>query len=168
MPGSPCGWRGVQARNDGRENSDEEFLIRLNQIYQEKGLSTQFRRATAEEYEWAETEGGQKRRSMNDPDFGEYVTYEGISDKAPLDLSQPSPSGEHQTHGVNAKRANNFGFYRSGVWEWTENMSDWGDRVLVGGSWDYYPECAASGYRISRWADYQSYRVGPARLVRTE
>ena len=77
---------------------------------------------------------------------------EDISDKAPLDLSQPSPSGMRQPHGVKAKKPNNFGFYRSGVWEWTENENRGSRRGLVGGSWRDDPERAASGFRISGWA----------------
>ena len=138
----------VQAQNDGRKNSDEEFINKLNRVYEILGLDTRYRRATAEEFEWADTEGGMAPKLNND-DLWRYATYRDISDKDPTQHPDQSPllfSKEKQSHGVNVKEANVFGFRRSGLWEWTDNMVG-ADRVLVGGSWDYCRECAVSGIR---------------------
>ena len=47
-PELPVEW--VQARNDQKRNSDEEFIARLNLAFKLAGKDMKFRRATAKEY----------------------------------------------------------------------------------------------------------------------
>jgi hypothetical protein len=178
----------IQFRDDGLGNSDEEFLFRLNRLYESQGLSTRFRSATFREYNWADTEGGKTPKRSEDPEFWKFATYRAISDRDPSDLTKPSPSGLHQTHGVQAKKSNAFGFYRSGVWEWTKDKdntvwtaSDRGDeygaddmadqpnnsfRFLLGGSWSQYIRYSNSGFTFAdREGAANDY--GAARLVKT-
>jgi len=159
----------VQARNDHERNSDEEFIARLNLAFKLAGRDIKFRRATAKEYIWADSEGGKNPKQENDPDLWKYATWYSISNKDPArdpDDNILLASGEHQPHGVKAKNKNGFGFYRSGVWEWTDNMLG---LDLVGGSWSSGPENAVSGIRGGYWPSYYWYlSIGPARLVRTQ
>ena len=154
--------------NDREKDSDGEFINKLNRIYEILELDTRYRRATVEEYEWADTEGGRAPKLNND-DLWRYATYLEISDEDPTQHPGQSPllfSKEIQPHGVNSKEANTFGFRRSGLWEWTDNMLG-GDRVLVGGGWGSSRDYAVSGFRFGYCPNTRSTGVGPARLVRT-
>lgn len=155
----------IKAKEGESKYSDQAFIDRLNVLYEIQKLDTRFRRATAQEYSWADEAGGIAPKQIMDTEFWKYVTYHQISDRAPLDLSRPSPSGEHQTHGVKAKLPNILGFYRSGVWEWTDTVVD-SVRVLVGGSWSTVPERAVSGFRYLIHVGPRVPAIGAARLVR--
>jgi len=66
-PELPVEW--VQARNDQKRNSDEEFIARLNLAFKLAGKDMKFRRATAKEYIWADSEGNKNPKQENDPDL---------------------------------------------------------------------------------------------------
>jgi len=162
----------VQAQNSRNKNSDEEFITRLNKAFKLAGKDIRFRRATVGEYNWADTAGNQNPKLANDPELWKYSSYYTISDKAPLDLSQPSPSGEHQSHGVKAKQPNHTPdgkhFYRSSVWEWTHDTQSYTQgslRSLVGGSWAGFKEFAASDFRSAFQPYARGSDLGSARLV---
>jgi hypothetical protein len=161
----------VIAVDQGKKDSDVEFMAALKRIYSKAGLEVEFRRPTREEYHWADTEGETSPKVGNDPDLGKATPYWEISNKDPKNLSNPSPSGAHQPRSIWDNAPNAFGFRRSGVWEWVEDM-DVSGRGLVGGCWHGSPRYAASGYRGSVSPDYRLSDwlsdFGPARLVRTQ
>lgn len=157
----------VQIKNGRERNSNEEFIDRFNIALALAHKDFRVRSATVYEYLWADTEGEKNPKRVDDPDFWQYVTHHLISNKAPLDLSQPSPSGESQPHGVKAKKGNAFGFKRSGVWELTGDI----DRrwvIAVGGSWFHGPwDGASEDKRMGVGPLFSESWLGAARLVRT-
>jgi formylglycine-generating enzyme required for sulfatase activity len=147
----------------------EEFLIELNLVFRKAEMNVQFRRQTIKEYEWAETNGGLQPKKVSDPIFWKYATHKYNSNRDPQDLKQSSPSGQHQTHAVKAKlpvehilpNGKAFYFYRSGVWEWTQDAFELCSyQFLVGGSWNHLPDEAASGYRIALNMNYGYHHSG--------
>lgn len=164
----------VQAQNEEFKDSDEEFIERLNLAFSLVGRKERFRRATAEEYIWADTERDQTPKEKNG-NLWKYATYLEISDKDPTQdpkLNKRLPSQQKQTHGVKAKMPNAIGFYRSGVWEWTGTIEavsrlrpDRLKHVLVGGSWNQSQGEAASGRKRMRWSNLPDSDVGAGRLV---
>lgn len=91
-------------------------------------------------------------------------------------------NSKNQTHGVKSKQANEYGIYRSSVWEWAK---DWYDanyagstgldpqgptsgsyRVFRGGSWRNSAQYSRSAYRNSSMPVYPYDFLG-FRLVRT-
>jgi hypothetical protein len=155
----------VIAVNQGLKDSDVELMAELSRIYRNAGLSVEFRRATREEYNWADTEGGAAPKTEHDPHLGKAIAYFQISDKDPDDLTKPSPSGENQPRSILKNAPNAFGFRRSGVWEWVEDM-DGSIRGLVGGCWDFDPRYVVSGCQNASLPDYRCHSIGPSRLVR--
>jgi hypothetical protein len=155
--------------SEGKKDSDVEFIAQMNLIYQNAGLDVSFRRATGDEYRWAESEGGNNPKSAEDRDLWKFFPYGEISDRDPRDLLKPSPSGEHQPRSMVDNAPNGFGFRRSGVWEWVEDMlsPDSKYRNFVGGSWSKgYPGYSASGDPESGKPVRRSSMIGPARLVK--
>jgi len=160
----------VQAENSGNRYSDEEFIDRLNKAFELARKNIRFRRARAEEYNWADTEGGKNPKRLNSH-LWKYATYLEISNLDPTQdpaLNRRLYSNENQTHGVKAKEGNTFGFKRSGVWEWTENMIEGSsDVIIVGGSWRHDRKYALSGSQSCNLPHRRNAHVGAARLVRT-
>jgi hypothetical protein len=155
----------VIAVDQGKKDSDVEFMAALELIYSNAGLKVEFRRSTRAEYLWADTEGGTSPKLAHDPDLGKATPYWQISNKDPKNLSNPSHSGVRQPRSIFDNAPNAFGFRRSGVWEWVEDM-DGSFRGLVGGGWSFNPELAESGFRYSSRPDSRWFYFGPSRLVR--
>jgi hypothetical protein len=156
----------VIAIDRGNKDSDEEFMAALKRIYTQAGLHVEFRRPTYAEYDWADTEGGTRPKLATDPDFGKATPNCDISNKDPLDLTKPSPSGDEQPRSMLMNAPNAFGFRRSGVWEWIHEDIVSSKRSVVGGSWYDFPKHAVSGYRDWFRQNLLANSVGPSRLVK--
>jgi formylglycine-generating enzyme required for sulfatase activity len=85
-----------------------DFVSKLNQLLANSGYH--FKLPTEAQYEYA-FRGGTTTAYVSD-DFasslGDYVWY--------------SDNSGHHSHGVRTKRANDYGIYRSSVWEWSEDL----------------------------------------------
>jgi hypothetical protein len=163
----------VILKSEGKKDSVEEFLVELNGIYEKAGLDTRFRLQTMQEFIWA-SRGNSKTQYVSGQDQSELWKYAAYSETSHLDPlvaqkdpqfpKQPSPSGIHQTHPVQAKLSNSYGFYRSGVWEWTQDVHTIKTHYfLVGGGYSFGPQYSATGYHFPYWQgsryDYVGFRL---------
>jgi formylglycine-generating enzyme required for sulfatase activity len=107
------GWKKIQLCTDhpvekASWEDVEKFLQKLNLKF--KSLGYQFGLPSEAQQEYS-IRGGTTTAYVSGPDdhgLGEFVSYEANSNS--------------QTHAVRSKRANDYGFYRSSVWEWSR---DW-------------------------------------------
>ena len=170
-------WQAVMGNNPSNFKGDnlpveqvswyecQDFLSKLNRLTGKK-----FRLPTEAEWEYA-ARGGNKSRGY------QYSGSNNLSDVAWYRVN----SGD-KTHAVGTKQANELGIYdmSGNVWEWCQ---DWygnyssssqtnptgatsgSDRVVRGGSWDYYAWLCRSSYRYVA----PNYRCGLGlRLVLSE
>ena len=174
----------VIAVNQGNKDSDEEFIVALNKIYETAGLPTRYRRASTAEFIWFDTKGDTIHLTKDHPELWKYATYYDISDQDPTKDPREiklSPSMGHQTYSVKAKlptasyryalsdgSTRKLEFRRTGgVWEWTGTMAS-PARGIVGGSWNGDAKNAASGFRSMEVPHAKYNHFGASRLVRTE
>ena len=151
----------IAADSNGEKDSDTELIEEINRTYENAGLLTRFRRCKRAEYHFADTANGAHPKLSGEEhliETGQYTPHYGISNQ--------SPSKEHQPRSITENLPNIFGFRRSGVCEWVEDMRGIYRRRLVGGGWSYFPAGAASGNLNTGQPDRRRDDHGPARLVK--
>jgi hypothetical protein len=153
--------------NQGKKESNIEFVAELSRIYRKAGLNVEFRWATSQEYDWADTAGGTAPKTQHDPHLWKATPYREISNRDPDDLTKPSPSKEDQPRSIWKNAPNAFGFRRSGVWERLE-YKDGQKGYLAGGGWDSISSAVVSGNRPLLWVDSQAGDIGSSRLVKIQ
>jgi hypothetical protein len=155
----------IRGTNYGKKDSDEEFIAKLNKIYEKAGRKNRFRCSRVDEYYYADTVGGAslKRESdalldKNDPRYlGNYTPYMGDEKDQPRSILENVP--------------NALNFRRSGVQEWIMNNNFKSNpRNLVGSSYGHTSDIADSkNPPLSIWSGMEPVKyVGPCRLVRVK